>query len=193
MKKLLFLSLAAVVLSCGACSKDGSAGPAGADGPAGPVGPAGPAGANGENGAGIIYSDWIDVAYDPLVGAADEDGIENDTVAWETVIPVDKLTSDILTTGEVKVYINTNTAADPFIHPLPYTDLYQGLSINPTFLTGEIYLFASHNFQTVLDDDNVKHQQYRYILIPGGTAARTAKKVDWNNYNEVKAYLKLKD
>jgi hypothetical protein len=196
MRKLLFLALAAVIFSCGSCSKDGAAGPAGADGATGGTGPAGPAGPAGADGAGIIYSDWLDVAYDPLVGAADDDGIENDTVAWETIIPADKLTSDILTTGEVKVYLNTSTAADPVIHPLPYTDLYFGQTINPTFYAGEIYLFASNNFATGLDDNGVKSYQYRYILIPGGTAARKSaagKKVDWNNYAEVKAYLKLKD
>jgi hypothetical protein len=73
MRKLLFLSLAAVVLSCGACSKDGAAGPAGA---VGPVGPVGPAGADGTS--GIIYSDWIDVTYDPILADADEDGQEDE-------------------------------------------------------------------------------------------------------------------
>ena len=34
---------------------------------------------------------------------------------------------------------------------------------------------------------------FRYILIPGGTTARTAKIIDWNNYAAVKAYLGLKD
>ena len=33
--------------------------------------------------------------------------------------------------------------------------------------------------------------QYRYILIPGGKAARSA--IDWNNYAAVKKYLNLKD
>jgi len=38
-----------------------------------------------------------------------------------------------------------------------------------------------------------KAWQYRYVVIPGGTAARTAKTINWNNYAEVKAYLGLKN
>ena len=191
MRKLLLLSLAAVVLSCGACSKEGDAGPAGETGAPGPVGPAGPAGADG---AGIIYSGWLDVAYDPIVGDYDDDGLEDDTAAYETIIPAEKLTTDILTTGEIKVFINIGTADDPVIYPLPYTDLFAGYSINPTFAAQEIYLLATNSFQTFTDsEDGKKYQQYRYILIPGGTAARAGKKIDWNNYSEVKAYLKLKD
>jgi hypothetical protein len=33
--------------------------------------------------------------------------------------------------------------------------------------------------------------QYRYVLIPGGASVR--RNVNWNNYEEVKAYLGLKD
>jgi hypothetical protein len=72
--------------------------------------------------------------------------------------------------------------------------VFAGYSINPTFAAQEIYLLATNSFQTYIDSgDGLKYQQYRYILIPGGTAARAGKKIDWNNYNEVKAYLKLKD
>ncbi len=35
--------------------------------------------------------------------------------------------------------------------------------------------------------------QYRYILIPGGTSARMAKSINWNDYKAVQAYLGLKD
>jgi hypothetical protein len=93
----------------------------------------------------------------------------------------------------VKVYINLGTAAAPDITPLPYFDVFAGYSINPSFSANEIYLQATNSFGTYPDTDGVKRQQYRYILIPGGTAARTGKSVDWNNYSEVKAYLKLKD
>jgi len=194
MRKLLFLALAAVIFSCGSCSKEGDTGPAGETGATGPVGPTGPAGPAGADGAGIIYSEWLDVAYDPIVGDYDGDGLEDDTAAYETVIPADKLTNDILSTGEIKVFINIGTAANPVIYPLPYTDLFAGYSINPTFAAQEIYLLATNSFQTFVDaEDGLKYQQYRYILIPGGTAARAGKKIDWNNYSEVKAYLKLKD
>ncbi|SFE97227.1 hypothetical protein SAMN05518672_11393 [Chitinophaga sp. CF118] len=187
MRKMLLLSLAAVVFSCGSCSKDGATGPAGKDGTAG---------TDGKDGnANVIYSEWLDVEYDPIVGDFDEDGQVDDTGAYETVIPVEQLTKEVLTNGEVKVYINLGTADNPAIVPLPYVDLFAGYSINPTFYPQKIYLLATNSFMTYTDpEDNAKHQQYRYIIIPGGTAAaRTTKTIDWNNYNEVKAYLKLKD
>lgn len=190
MRNTFLLSLAVIIFSCGACSKDGAVGPAGATGPAGAAGPAGPTGATGT--ANVIYSDWLDVAYDPITGDFDEDG-KLDTAAFETAIAVDKLDNDILTTGEVKVYINLGTAAAPDITPLPYFDVFAGYSINPSFSANQIYMLATNSFQTYIGTDNAKHQQYRYVLIPGGTAARTGKSVDWNNYSEVKAYLKLKD
>jgi hypothetical protein len=62
------------------------------------------------------------------------------------------------------------------------------------FSAGSIFLTSNINAGTYIDDgDGLKYQQYRYILIPGGVAARTKQTVNWNNYNEVKAFLKLKD
>jgi hypothetical protein len=44
------------------------------------------------------------------------------------------------------------------------------------------------------------YYQFRYIIIPGGTTAlpvsvngMKSNTIDWNDYNQVKAYLGLKD
>jgi hypothetical protein len=35
--------------------------------------------------------------------------------------------------------------------------------------------------------------QYRYVIIPGGTTARKAININWDNYAEVATYLGWKD
>lgn len=103
----------------------------------------------------------------------------------------------------MRVYLNANVPATPFVVPLPFTDLFTlfgVLTINPYYSLNSIFLYSDQDASTftVPSGPNAgqKAWQYRYILIPGGTAGRTApggKTIDWNNYNEVKAYLGLKD
>jgi len=192
------LVIAAIVIftSC----KKGDTGPAGAAGAAGPQGPAGPAGAAGAAGAqgapgtaNVIYSAWLDVAYGYNI-----DG-NGDTLGFAAEIPAPKLVDSILTKGEIKVYMNFSTAADPDIVPMPIFDpIYfsPALVINPDYLLNTILLSSNYNVGTGTTGAGVKVRQYRYILIPGGTAGRPAaggKTVDWNNYKEVQQYLGLKD
>lgn len=186
----VLLLFAAVLIA--SCSKDGETGPQGEQGPPGPNGPAGPAGPEGPQGdpgtANVIYSGWLDVAFTPVKNDA------GDTVAFEAAIDAPKLTNEILSTGEIKVYFNWGTAADLTVDPLPLFDIYLGggLSITTTFSQGQIYLFSNFDMSTFTDTDG-KKWQYRYILIPGGTTARMSKPVNWGNYKEVQAYLGLKD
>ena len=173
----------ALVVGIVSCSKDGPAGPAGATGPAGPAGAAGAAGSQGPAGpagtANVIYSDWIDTT----TWKADtvHNGTIIDTVGFHADIAAPKLDTAILNRGEIKVYVNANTTADPAVFPLPYND--GQLFIDPIFFTGRVRLLSNGNLTAV---------PFRYVLIPGGTHARTMK-INWNNYNEVKAYLGLKD
>jgi putative intracellular protease/amidase len=69
--------------------------------------------------------------------------------------------------------------------------VFTGLSISPLFYLGNIEIYSNGDISTVTQD-GVKYQQYRYILIPGGTAARKVQ-IDWKNYKEVQKYLGLKD
>ncbi|SEL71511.1 hypothetical protein SAMN04488505_102924 [Chitinophaga rupis] len=192
------LMLLAVSLLYVACTKEGPAGPQGEQGPPGAnganggAGPAGPQGEKGDTGtANVIYSDWLDVVFEA-------DTFRNagvlDTAGFFSGIDAPKLDQTILTTGEMKVYVNLGTAADPNVVPLPYYDVYFNANINVNFVTGGIGLYSNFDPGTGIDSDSgEKIRQYRYILIPGGANARKAKNINWNNYKEVKAYLKLKD
>lgn len=185
--RISYVLLMVAAISFASCSKDGTEGPKGEQGDQGAPGPAGPGGAQGEPGtANVIYSGWLDVAFEAVVEAGD-------TVAFDAVIAVPKLTQEMLNTGEIKVYFNVGSAAESIVFPLPMTDLFYGLLISARFYPNEIYMMANFDASTGLDENNQKVQQFRYILIPGGTAARTSKSINWNNYKEVQAYLGLKD
>lgn len=181
MKKLTLQSIAALVvavlISFSSCSKEGPEGPAGPQGNPGPTGNAGPQGPAGT--ANVIYSEWLDVSFE-------EGGAE---------ITATALTADILNNGDIKAYWNIGTAAEPFVVPVPAvvpigllvetpTEDQPDVFIDPYYSVGSILLSCNYNFDGL----------FRYILIPGGTAARkSGPAVDWNDYNAVKKYLNLKD
>ncbi len=182
MKRWTFSLLAAAVLSSllfVSCSKDGPAGPAGATGPQGPQGPAGSPGPAGT--ANVIYSGWLEAEF--------EDGVAE--------IQATQLTEDILNGGDIKVYWNIGTPAAPMVVPVPCVvpifllepepeENQPDVFIDPYYEVGSIFLTSNYNMVG----------QFRYILIPGGTAARKAGgggDIDWNDYNAVKQHLNLKD
>src|SRR3954470_23747993 len=113
LRLLSYILSVVFVIGMVSCSKDGPAGPAGATGPAGPQGAAGAQGPDGQNGqpgtANVIYSDWIDTVTYGLLGAPD-------TIAGAIASPL--LTADIINIGQIKVYANHNTAADPLVVPV---------------------------------------------------------------------------
>jgi hypothetical protein len=193
MKHCTWKNFAALVFSAAllftACKK-GDTGPQGEDGPAGPAGNKGDKGDKGDTGtANVIYSGWLDVTYTPS-----KNPTTGDTTAWLATITAPKLTSAILTSGAIKVYVNAGTAAQPAVFPLPVTDLFALtglLNLNMYFTPGKIELYATDNGSTYTNTSGVKQWQYRYILVPGGVAARSA--INWNNYQQVKDYLALQD
>ncbi len=183
--------LVVITLFFSACSKEGPAGPAGAAGPAGPQGPAGSQGPKGDTGtANVIYSGWLDVAFKPDTVHT---GNVIDTVGYFADINAPKLTNTILSNGEVKVYLNIGTSASMNVVPLPIDALLFGVIVSPVFQVGKISLIASDDVSTFTSTGNQKSLQYRYILIPGGTPSGRYATINWNNYNEVKAYLGLND
>lgn len=192
----LLVSLLVIALTFTQCQK-GDVGPAGPTGPAGANGPAGPAGAQGAKGdtgtANVIYSPWLDVNYNAFDTVHNSDGTI-DTITWVAHITANKLTQAILDKGEIKVYMNWGTQANADVAPLPILDVFfTGVVINPEFLVQKIDLYSNFNASTRTISGQ-KYLQYRYILIPGSVAGRLSKPaVNWNNYNEVKAYLGLTD
>jgi hypothetical protein len=181
MKKLTMQSLAtilvAVLISFSSCSKEGPAGATGATGANGATGATGPQGPAGVS--NIIYSAWTDTISAWYYTSP----TTTDTVwtPWE----VPALTADILNKGDVRVYVNFNTAADPVIKPLPF---YDGNGGYIDYLAGTGVIQLETNYPGIPGNFS-----FRYVLIPGGTAARKASGIDWNDYNAVKKYLNLKD
>ena len=102
------------------------------------------------------------------------------------------MTDDFLSKGEIKVYINLGTAADKLVFPLPF--ISGTTEITPLYATGLIELDATVNASTATNTQTgQKVRQYRYVLIPGGAHVRMDTHINWNNYEEVKNYLGLKD
>ena len=171
----------ALVVGIVSCSKEGPAGPAGATGPAGPAGAAGsqgPAGAAGTT--NVLYSDWIDTTT--WIADTVHNGATVDTLGYFADLAVPALNTNILNRGEIKVYMDLgNDPTFPIVLPIPFNN--GSVFVNPVFLPHIIELSSNADLTAV---------PFRYILIPGGTHARMAK-INWNNYNEVKAYLGLKD
>ena len=191
---ILFLTIAIMFASC-------SKGPAGATGAAGATGPQGPTGSTGSNGAtgtaNVIYSPWLNVTFEAFT----------DTNMIAT-IPAPKLSDSILNQGEVKVYFNagSDSTNSQFVLSLPAYEpfLFSNntdpitLVINPYFSLDTISIIANYDLSSYAIN-GYNYFQFRYIIIPGGTSTLPAsingikKSIDWNNYNEVKAYLGLKD
>lgn len=188
--RLLMSMAVAFAVFMVSCSKEGPTGPQGEQGPAGPAGPQGPAGAPGEQGApgqnSILYSQWLDVTFDGT-----------DSTGYFAEIAAPGLVDSILTRGEIKTYVNIGTADSAFIVPLPHFDpgllIPGGFILNPYYSLQSILLFSTVDMSSFDDGSGNMILQYRYILVPAGTATGRTQTVDWNNYSEVKKYLQLPD
>lgn len=183
--------LLATMILFSACSKEGPTGPAGATGATGATGPQGPAGPAGPAGtANVKYSDWLNVTFDT-------GQINGTDTTWIGQINAPDLADSILSKGEVHVYLNINTPSAPTIVPLPLDAATFGVVLTPVFEVGKITLISNANLSSVVSTTDTA-LQYRYVLIPGGTAATSGetgsmKKIDWNDYNQVKSFLDLKN
>ncbi len=167
----------------------GAAGATGAPGANGATGPSGPQGPQGDTGvANVIYSDWLDVTFDPASA---------DSSAWIAEIIAPRLVDSILNKGDIKIYwnIGNDSVTAQFITPLPVIDLFlfgDLVSVNPYFSPQSILILSTHDISSFTDTYGNKNSQFRYILIPGGVHG-IAKQIDWNNYNVVKSTLGIKD
>ena len=115
---------------------------------------------------------------------------DTEDTTWFASIRAEALTPEILNQGDIKVYINFNTAADPVVFPLPYFD--GGLIINPVFYTDTIALVSTADASTQTDGGGT-FLQYRYVVIPGSVLAAKPESVNLDNYLEMKKYLKLEN
>ena len=182
----LFVVLFAITLFLSNCGKKGDPG---APGPAGETGAAGPQGSKGDTGvANVFYSPWLDVTFLP---DTIHKGSKIDTLGFYSNISAPKLDINILSQGEIKMYVNLQNSKDPAVSPLPYVDNFSGISITPTFIVQNINVYSNIDASTVTQS-GIKYLQYRYIFIPGSSAVQR-KMVDFNNYNEVKKFYGIKD
>lgn len=135
--------------------------------------------------ANVIYSAW---AAAPTAVAETIDG----TSGMSTTINAPQLTDDILSKGTILVYVSFGTGT----FSLPYTSTAGGFANTITAISTlkKIKLFrfrhdggGTVNLPTTLT--------WRYILIPGGAAAATAKaaKTDYSkmSYEEVCAHFNI--
>lgn len=183
MKKLLFTMalLATMVIACSPDDgEDGAIGPQGVQGEQGQTGPQGEQGETGETGtANVIYSDWIPSGFESPIA---------DTHASFPIQNVEELTDEIKANGYISVY-GRYTTAYTIIEPLPKSifglrmqhydfqinDLNQNINIWITSIDGS-------DIEIPIYDD------YRYIIIPGGTPSTSGKsKVDYSkmSYEEL--------
>ncbi|NLR61356.1 collagen-like protein [Chitinophaga polysaccharea] len=183
--RLYWLFSLAMILAFVACSKEGSQGPAGPAGPQGPQGPAGPAGTDA---AGITYSAWEPLAFDSI---RDNNGVATKT-GFFAIIDAPKLTDDILNKGLVNVYFNFDSTSKPYIVPVPYVD--NNMYITYQAEKGSIYIVSNVDLSGgSIHTGDSPINLFRYVLVPGATAARSANGVDWKNYASVKKFYGLKD
>ncbi len=180
---LFFLSIVTISCKKGDTGPAGPAGSAGANGSAGPAGPQGPKGDSGV--ADVAYSDWLNIQFLPDTV---HNGANIDTLGFYAEIAASELDSSILANGEMKIFLNLNTTADAVVVPLPYFDIYSGISISPTFSLNTIFLYSNADVSTVTVGTDT-FLQYRYVLIPGGHGI--ASYTNWNDYSQVKAALGL--
>lgn len=169
------------ILLLTACSKEGPQGPQGDKGETGATGAIGPVGETGST--DVIYSKWV---YAHTFG---DSTIDNSAIKVG-YIDAPKLTSTMLNSGEVKVYFTYGGGT--FI--LPYTSNAGGkpniISYTPMLNKILAYRFVFDNSNSIALSTLL---QYRYVIIPGGVAARKNTGINWDNYAEVAAYYHFED
>jgi hypothetical protein len=169
--KTIFILCLISLFSVSCSSDDGADGEPGAPGAAGT--------------ANVIYSAWINA---PIAVAETVDG----TSGMSTSISAPQLSDDILSKGTVLVYVSFGSGT----FSLPYTSTAGGFvnTITAVSTLKKIKLFRFRHDQggTVNIPTSLS---WRYILIPGGVAATTAKtaKPDYAkmSYEEVCAHFNI--
>lgn len=161
--KHLFCVLCVSILFIGCSAEDGNDGAMGPQGIDGTDGVDGTDGSDGETGtANVIYSDWIASDF--------ADPITDDFDQWEIFAP--ELTQEIHDTGVILVYARVGT----LIYPIPVTFFstirenwnFRLLDINDTLIAIRVNSTDGGVIGTpFLNED------FRYIIIPGGTTAST--------------------
>jgi hypothetical protein len=174
-KKIAILSVAMLVFGC---SEDGATGATGATGANGINGTNGTNGTNGQDGnanvTGIADVTTTSTSWTP-----------NGTTFWSTTIQIPEITQAVFDRGIVSVFRKFNSG---IWNAIPYS--YVNVSWNHGFFVGGINIFCSSVNGNAINDPAV--QNFRVVIItPSNRLANPD--TNWNNYDEVKTALKLKD
>lgn len=180
--KKVFLLVLNVILIAGMTANmscegpEGPAGPQGAQGPAGPEGEKGPAGDPGT--ANVLYSAWLK----PTSWTRQP---KNGTPYFYADFPAPRLTQAMINQADLKVYVKHPTEPGQ-VQSLPYS--LEGVeTISATFSVNNVRVWVRPSHSNPVTDLTY---EFRYIIIPGGQAVRTAV---GETYEEVKTQLEIPD
>ena len=186
---VIFMSL---ILS--ACDDpDEIIGPEGPQGPEGEQGPEGPQGEQGPEGppgtANVLYSEWTSFSLDEWSAAFSYFGQIRRTYTVES----EDITSEILANGAVMAYVRfagsfSSIQPLPVIGPITKTSEDQILNY---ILQLEKIIFSFHNLTNRDQDPGPigSGNQYRYVIIPGGTTSLKTNYPDMDDYHAVMKFF----
>ncbi len=182
----LVLVIGLLTASCEPDEHIGPQGPQGEQGLQGAQGQEGPAGPQGQEGtANVLYSEWTEFDLNNWSEFFSYFG----QIRRIYTINIESVDADIIASGSVLVYVRF-AGAFSSIQPLPVigpiTKNSEDQILNYMIQTGEIVL-SFHNL-TNRDQDPGRigsGNQYRYIIIPGGTPVFKSNALYLNDYPSV--------
>lgn len=183
---LVLLAFSLALMSC-----EGPAGPEGPQGAQGPEGTQGPEGPEGPEGtANVIYSSWTEFDssnWGSLISLYGAD-------YKEYVVQAPEITDEVKSQGIVMVYLSFVCCDE--VEPLPV--VYDNSKrLRYEYDASEIQ-FEYSNYPDAAGDPGTigSGNEYRYVIIPGGTAAKqklSKEKLTKMSYQEVKQLFNIKD
>lgn len=202
----LLLSLFVGLASCTIEGDPGPQGPQGDQGPQGIQGPQGSQGIQGPQGspgiqgpkgdlgapgtANVIYSEWTN--FQSGGWSALTNFFNQKRRNYQITEP--RINADILDRGDVRVYVKFSGSSIS-VQALP---IRQSITQNKDQHLG--YTLQTNNIIVFLYNEDGTDpgtfgagNQYRYLIIPGGTPGGRTAPVDYNDYDAVKAYYRLPD
>ena len=170
-KTLLFGCILASTLVIGCEPKAGDPGPKGDTGVQGAKGDAGAQGPKGDVGsANVIYSPWTSVSF---TGGGS---------SYIGNLTAPKITQEVLDKADIRVYWSESGR----VLTLPYAETIgtTTYTVHQRFYVGRVELKASYALSS---------QQFRYVIIPGGTPSGRLAGIDLTNYAAVKEAFNIPD
>ena len=165
----LFVLLGVLVSGC-----EPKAGDPGPQGEAGALGPKGDTGAQGPKGdigtANVIYSPWTSVSF------------SGSGTLYNGTLTAPKITQEAVDKADIRVYWSESGR----VLTLPYAESIGSTTytVHQRIYVGRVDFRASYALST---------QQFRYVIIPGGTPSGRLAGVDLTNYAAVKEAFNIPD